>query len=65
VRSSPAVAGGTVYVGSFDDHLYAIDAETGQEQWRFETDEWVRSSPAVAGGTVYVGSFDGHLYALQ
>ena len=65
VRSSPAVAGGTVYVGSFDNHLYAIDAETGEQQWQFETGDRVRSSPAVAGGTVYVGSNDGHLYAID
>ena len=65
VRSSPAVAGGTVYVGSNDGHLYAIDAETGQQQWQFETGDDVSSSPAVAGGTVYVGSYDGHLYAID
>jgi outer membrane protein assembly factor BamB len=65
VNSSPAVAGGTVYVGSADGHLYAIDAETGREQWRFETGDRVVSSPAVAGGTVYVGSIDDHLYAID
>jgi len=54
--SSPAVAGGVVYVGSLDNWLYALDAETGQEKWRFKTDGEVYSSPAVAGGMVYVGS---------
>jgi outer membrane protein assembly factor BamB/serine/threonine protein kinase len=54
VSSSPAVADGTVYVGSRYS-LYAVDAATGDQQWRFNTDGNVDSSPAVADGTVYVG----------
>ena len=37
IRSSPAVVGDTVYVGSYDGHLYAIDATDGSEQWQFPT----------------------------
>ena len=29
IVSSPAVAGGTVYVGSSDNFLYAVDVESG------------------------------------
>ena len=63
--SSPAVAGGVVYVGSLDNWLYALDARTGQEKWTFQTDDRIYSSPAVAGGMIYIGSFDGRLYALD
>jgi outer membrane protein assembly factor BamB/signal recognition particle receptor subunit beta len=65
VQSSPAVAGGRVYVGSGDNHIYALDARTGAVQWRYETDGRVRSSPAFADGRVYVGSSDRHIYALD
>ena len=65
IVSSPAVAGGVVYIGSGDGRLYAIDAETGQEKWHFKTEGIVGSSPAVAGSMVYVGSEDGRLYALD
>jgi outer membrane protein assembly factor BamB len=65
VQSSPAVSEGTVYIGSGDNHVYAIDRETGQEKWRFESGDGVNSSPAVAEGTVYVGSRDDHLYAID
>ncbi|WP_136716904.1 outer membrane protein assembly factor BamB family protein [Halorientalis salina] len=65
VQSSPAVVNGTVYVGSADDSLYAVDAATGEAQWTFETGGSVRSSPAVVNGTVYVGSDDNHLYAVD
>src|SRR5947207_2285217 len=38
VYSSPAVVGGVVYVGSDDRNVYALDAATGQERWRFVTE---------------------------
>ncbi len=65
VFSSPAVCGGVVYCGSHDDHLYALDAEGGEELWRFKTGGWVSSSPAVCDGVVYFGSDDGCVYALD
>ncbi|WP_053084635.1 PQQ-binding-like beta-propeller repeat protein [Streptomyces viridochromogenes] len=65
VSSSPAVADGTVYIGSNDDRIYALDATTGQERWTYETDNAVFSSPAVADGAAYVGSRDGRIYALD
>ncbi len=64
-QSSPAVVNGLVYIGSFDKHIYAIDAETGQEKWKFETGSPVWSSPAVVEGVLYIGSNDHYLYALD
>ena len=34
VNSSPSVVGNTVYVGSYDGHLYAVDAPSGKVRWR-------------------------------
>lgn len=65
IRSSPAVVEGTVYVGSDDAKLYAIDAASGETEWTYETGGPVVSSPAVLGRTVYVGSDDGHLHAVS
>jgi PGF-CTERM protein len=64
VYSSPAVANGTVYVGSSDSNVYALNASTGKLTWSFTTGDWVLSSPAVANGVVYVGSVDGNVYAI-
>lgn len=66
IDNSPAWAGdGTLYIGSDDNFLYAIDGGDGTEIWRFETGGDVFSSPAVgADGTIYVGSDDGFLYAV-
>ena len=64
-HSSPLVADGVLYVGSALNHVYALDADTGQVHWKYTTDHVVNSSPALADGVVYVGSDDGHLYALN
>jgi len=64
VVSSPTVGDGTVYVGSHDNNLYALDTTDGTEQWRFKIRDGFTSSPAVADGTVYAGSRNG-LYALD
>lgn len=63
--SSPTVWRGTVYVGSGDGNIYALNAADGRMQWSYRTGGVVHSSPAVDGGTVYVGSWDGNLYALD
>ena len=61
--SSPAVANGVVYVGSWDHNVYALNAYTGAMRWSFATGNEIWSSPAVANGVVYVGSADGYVYA--
>jgi outer membrane protein assembly factor BamB len=49
ISSSPVIGpDATVYVGSWDNNLYAIDPLTGVEIWHFETGNLIFSSPAVA-----------------
>ena len=57
LESSPAVVNGLVYVGSFDDKVYALNASTGAQLWSYTANSSVASSPAVANGVVYFGSF--------
>ena len=55
---------GTVYVGSTDGRLYAIDKD-GQLLWTHTTTEPIYSTPVVSPqGRIYVCSQDGTLYAL-
>ncbi len=35
IKSDPLVADGKVYLASYDGHLYALKADTGEEVWRF------------------------------
>jgi len=65
VYSSPAVANGVVYVGSYDDNVYALNATTGAKLWSYTTGSYVSSSPVVANGVVYVGSYDDNVYAFD
>jgi outer membrane protein assembly factor BamB len=52
-----------VYTGCRDTNLYALDAATGKEKWRFFNDlSWVITSPAVADGKVFFATSDSSLY---
>ncbi len=65
IWSTPAVDEGTLYIGSFDRKLYALDAATGAKKWEFLTGGVITATPVVADGTVYVGSFDQSFYAID
>ncbi|MHC4170043.1 MAG: outer membrane protein assembly factor BamB family protein, partial [Planctomycetota bacterium] len=61
----PVVSGGVVFFGSSSDcTVYALDAETGRERWKYVTDGPVRFAPAVWQGLLFVVSDDGYLYCL-
>ena len=57
VLSSPAVVDGVVYVGSYDDNVYALDAFKGGFIWNYTTGGDVSSSPAVLADGVFGGSY--------
>src|SRR5438105_5037593 len=65
VISSPAVAGSTIYVGSTNGSLYAVDLESGTQKWKFEAKSRIASSPAIEAGIVYFGAYDGNFFALS
>jgi len=72
--ASPTVGDGVVYQPlmnkpgeereSADGFLVALDAETGDEKWRFQAGV-MESSPLLVDGAIYVGTFDHNLYALD
>ncbi|MES2304605.1 MAG: PQQ-binding-like beta-propeller repeat protein [Gemmatimonadota bacterium] len=63
--SSPTIVGNTLYIGSGDQHVYALNTETGALRWQFAARDVIHASPAVANGLVYIGSWDRNLYALD
>lgn len=67
VISSPTMGvDGTIYIGSDDGKVYALDGKIGAKKWDYQTGGRVRSTPAVGpDGTVYVGSYDTKMYALN
>jgi outer membrane protein assembly factor BamB len=64
VLSSPVLNDGTLYVGSADHKMYALNAASGALRWEFRTNGRVSSSPAIADGIVYFESYDSYLYAV-
>ena len=63
--SSPAIWNNTVYFGSGDGNVYALDAKIGSPRWKFHTGDVVHASPAIVDGKLYIGSWDSYFYALN
>jgi outer membrane protein assembly factor BamB len=62
VYGSPAVARvpgtpPTVYIGSYDEHFYALHALSGKQRWRYDVGGPVPGTATVIGHTVYTSSF--------
>ena len=77
MQGTPLVVDGIMYVSSGWSVIYALDAKTGNEIWRYDpqTDRQfvklsccggaVNRGVAVYKGKVYVGTFDGRLIAID
>lgn len=56
VMPTPAFYKDSVFITTGDKHLYAINPETGQENWRLELGHVISmSSPNIKNGILYVG----------
>ena len=64
VESSPAIAGGRVFVGSNDGRFYVLNLGTGALLWEFNTGAPLSASPAIGRGRIVIGSQDGKLYCF-
>jgi outer membrane protein assembly factor BamB len=64
-ETSPLVIGKTLYAGSWDHKLYAINIYTGKARWTFRADSEVNSSPAYSSGKIYFGTDGGSVYAID
>jgi outer membrane protein assembly factor BamB len=61
------IAGGTIYAGSMDRKVYAVDLGTGQLRWSSRLGGIIAGGVLVAGDTVWAASGrpDGKVYALD
>jgi len=64
VESSPAIAGGRVFVGSNDGRFYVLNLGTGAKLWEFNAGAPLSASPAIGRGRIVIGSQDGRLYCF-
>lgn len=65
ISSSPAISNGVVYFGSWDGYLYALEANTGIEIWKFYAGDSLGTTPAISNGIIYFGDDEGYFYAID
>jgi eukaryotic-like serine/threonine-protein kinase len=65
IRNAPAYDNGVLYVGAYDNNLYAINAANGEFVWKYATDGGIPTKPAVYDNTLYIGSEDKRLHAVS
>ncbi|MBI4182307.1 MAG: PQQ-like beta-propeller repeat protein [Candidatus Aenigmarchaeota archaeon] len=65
IMSTPTRSGGTLYGGSYDGNLYALDWENGALRWKFHTNGRIVGTIIVMDGKVIFGSADGNAYCLD
>jgi len=69
VKGGLAFAGGRLYLGSYDGHVYCL-SDSGRLVWRASAQARLYggstfyATPAVAYGRVYLGSTDGRVYSF-
>ena len=69
--SSGTVADDTLYIGTVEGDVLAVNKDTGALAWRYEiptsedADRAIYGRPAVDGGVIVVGGYDGGLYAFD
>ncbi len=58
-QSKPTAAEGSVFFGTPSRFVYAVDAETGEEKWKFEMGASISGAPTWDNGKIYVGQQGG------
>jgi outer membrane protein assembly factor BamB len=64
IEGTAAIAGDTVYFGSFDQYLYALKLSNGELKWKYKAGPF-KSPPSVHNGAVYVGDEDGIFHCVN
>jgi hypothetical protein len=62
--STPAIAGGMVFVADAGRYLHCVDAETGEAYWRHDLGGEVWASPLAADGKVFIGTRRGEMWVF-
>jgi outer membrane protein assembly factor BamB/tRNA A-37 threonylcarbamoyl transferase component Bud32 len=63
--ASPVMHNGLVFIGSLDNHFYALDTRSGWAAWKYRSGGSIVSTAAIWKNMVFFGSVDGFVYALD
>lgn len=64
VRASPNSDGKYLYIGAYDNNIYALDLMTGEFQWKYATDDGIATKPFIYKNNLIFGSQDRVAYAV-
>jgi serine/threonine protein kinase len=64
IRGTPTVDNGVLYIGAYDNNLYALNATKGEFLWKFATKGGIVTKPFVAENILFFGSEDNKLYVV-
>ncbi len=65
VRVAVGFNNGVVYVPSYDNNVYALEAPTGKFVWKYPAGGGVATTPCVIEDLVVFGSIDGSVHAVE
>ena len=57
--------GNVLYFSAADSFIYALEADTGEEIWRFRGGDVFMCTLGVYKGKLYTGSYDGYFYCFD
>ncbi|HEX9959034.1 MAG TPA: PQQ-binding-like beta-propeller repeat protein, partial [Fibrella sp.] len=57
IYGTPLVTNGSVYIGSADFRLYALNARTGTLRWQYRTGGVLLSSPVLPQRQLIIGTY--------
>ena len=65
IESSPLLRNDTLYVGTWNNDVIALNAKTGNLLWARPLGSYIYGAAAVYRRKVFVGTYDGKFYALD
>lgn len=65
VRGSPTYDLGMIFIGSYDNNLYGLDAALGEFRWKYPTEGGIVTKPFVSNDLVYIGSEDCKVHVVS
>jgi outer membrane protein assembly factor BamB len=63
--SSVSIRDGLLYVADLSGFVYCLDANTGQQHWKYDAFAAIWGSTFLADGKVYIGDEDGDIAVLK
>ena len=65
IRGTPSYHDGVIYIGAYDNNLYALDASSGEFIWKYPTDGGIVTKPAIYDNKIFFGSIDHRLHVVS